>query len=168
MLVGIPKCSISYLQSSDQSTLIDYGDQLSNLVFESESPQVFNDADHEMLETFVAFAHRLGKLRQDGSPRLCRLYFNSTVALARDAVLSRPRNLWGKSQTVLAGVRFRPTLTQNQSESSFWKITVGIHSPRAKLADYRFWCTISLMGFRIYGISLRSVVSISPHSLCFF
>ncbi len=58
------------------------------------------------------FVHHLGKQRQDGSPRLCKLYLNSTVA--RDAVLSRVRNLRGRSQTVLAGVRFRPSLTQSQ------------------------------------------------------
>ncbi len=50
----------------------------------------------------AVFAHRLGKPRHDGSPRLCKLYFNSAVA--SDVVLSRARNLRDRSETVFAGV----------------------------------------------------------------
>ncbi len=62
----------------------------------------------------AVFLHRLGKPRQDGSPRLCKLYFNSTSAA--DAVLSRTRNLRSKLHSVLAGVHFRPSLTRSQIE----------------------------------------------------
>ncbi len=61
---------------------------------------------------FAVFAHRLGKPRQDGSPRLCKLYFNSVVAC--DAVLSRSRNFRDKADSIFAGVRFRPSLTRSQ------------------------------------------------------
>ncbi len=63
---------------------------------------------------FAVFAHRLGKPRQDGSPRLCKLYFNSAVAC--DAVLSQSRNLHDKADSIFAGVRFRPSLTRSQLE----------------------------------------------------
>ncbi len=62
----------------------------------------------------AGFVHRLGKPRQDESPRLCKFYFSSAVAT--DAILSRMRNLRGKLQSALAGVHFRPSLTRIQLE----------------------------------------------------
>ncbi len=62
----------------------------------------------------AVFLHRLGKPRHDGSPRLCKLYFNSTSAT--DAILSQTQNFREKSQSVLPGVFFRPSLTRIQLE----------------------------------------------------
>ncbi len=61
---------------------------------------------------FAVFVHHLGKPRQDGSPRLCKLYFNSAVAC--DAVLSQMRKFPDKSKSIFAGVHFRPSLTCSQ------------------------------------------------------
>ncbi len=94
-----------------------------------------------------------------GGLRICKLYLNSAVA--RDGVLSWARNLRGKSQIVLAGVRFRPSLTQSQLKR------------KQLLEDYR-WNTFTKDstgrlpvvvhyqpdGPRICGISLGGFVSI--------
>ncbi len=52
----------------------------------------------------VARASRLGSVRPDGSPRFCKLDFESS--LARDELLAKARNL--KGQAGLAGVQIRP------------------------------------------------------------
>ncbi len=87
----------------------------SGLVESGSDEDVLNFANKSLLPAlpicpniFAVFVHRLGKPCQDGSLRLCKLYFNSVVAC--DAVLSLP----DKSQSIFAGVHFRPSLTCSQ------------------------------------------------------
>ncbi len=60
----------------------------------------------------VIFFHRLGQIRADKSPRLCRLIFGSKIA--RDIVLVRSQNLKGQAQFV--NIRLRPSLTPVQQK----------------------------------------------------
>ncbi len=103
-------------QLRNQQTLI-----VSGLAESGSDENILNFVNKNLLPAlsisshlFAVFAHHLSKPCHDGSPHLCKLYFNSAVA--SDAVLSWSRNLRDKADSIFAGVHFRPSLTRSQSE----------------------------------------------------
>ncbi len=82
-------------------------DALTKLLNESFLPELL------VADRFsVVHSYRMGKPRNDGSPRLIKLIFDSEIA--RDIVKSSASNL--KNSTVFKGVRIRPSLSPTQQD----------------------------------------------------